>query len=169
MYTRADVIKVNIYLTNPGSSNHTKLNEVLVQGSMPVQYHQSTTELDMPLKEYSHLKCLLLTSDQPFGVFVHLYDGNDFLSGFMALPVQAFGKVYMVITHLKRPFLIVMAQRKTKLFVSLSIDPVHELVVDGEIHPVGTHNWRTIQLESYQAFSLSKCLDESLYPNISLT
>ncbi|KAK6959269.1 hypothetical protein BgiMline_036754, partial [Biomphalaria glabrata] len=53
----------------------------------------------MPSKKYSHHKCLLLTSDQPFGVYVHMYDEQYSLSSFMAVPVQAFGRAYIAITH----------------------------------------------------------------------
>ncbi|KAK0062010.1 hypothetical protein Bpfe_008503 [Biomphalaria pfeifferi] len=169
IYTLAENITVRISLTNPGSSNHSWLGEFSVLKLKSVQYRLDKDQAPTPSKEYSHHKCLLLTSDQPFGVHVHMYDGSRSLSSFMAVPIRAFGRAYVVITHKTRSFFTVVAERKTKMYASLVINPSHDLVVEGAVRPVGAHNWRTVELDSYQAFSLTKCFENRFLTKISLT
>ncbi|KAK0062009.1 Hemicentin-1 [Biomphalaria pfeifferi] len=169
IYTLAKEAKVTLSLTNPGSSDHSRFMELSVKRSKSVQHRLSSKKLGMPSKKYSHHKCLLLTSDQSFGLYVHVYDEQYSLSSFMAVPIQAFGRAYIVITHYKRPFLTIMTQRKTKLFVSFFIYPWVDHVVDRVIQPISPFKWRTLPMESYQAFSLTKCTDKFFLTNISLT
>ncbi|KAK0062011.1 multiple epidermal growth factor-like domains protein 10, partial [Biomphalaria pfeifferi] len=169
IYTTTKEIKVTISLTNPGTFNHTRIAQFTVKRLKSLHYRLDKGNIPSPPKEYSHHRCLFLDSYNYFGVHVHMYDGTQSLSSFMAVPVQAFGRTYVVVTHKMRSFYTVMAQRKTKVFVSLMIYLPYELVVDGSFQPVGIHNWRTVELQKYQAFSLMKCAEKTFLSNTSFT